>query len=128
MKIDLFVRAVHEPEKIKVKNGQQRYISRICGGGTPKGGELKTWRICRTRGRNQPDQFLSRSDEVFGLAGVKNEDLPLKGKWLLQHCLAFPRWHVIEKALSVLLAEKIWHQPQTSEHGNATKAEKVSRM
>jgi hypothetical protein len=22
-------------------------------------------------------------------------DLPLKGKWLLQHCLALPRWHVI---------------------------------
>jgi hypothetical protein len=42
MEIDLFVRAVREPEKIKKKkNGQQRYISRICGGGTPGDGELK---------------------------------------------------------------------------------------
>jgi hypothetical protein len=43
MKIDLFVRAVRERKKIiKIKNeGQQRYISRICGGGTPKNGELK---------------------------------------------------------------------------------------
>jgi hypothetical protein len=43
MKIDLFVRAVREPKKIiknKKKKGQ-RYISRICGGGTPKDGELK---------------------------------------------------------------------------------------
>jgi hypothetical protein len=40
MKIDLFVRAVREPKKI-IKMGQQRYISRICGGGTPKDGELK---------------------------------------------------------------------------------------
>jgi hypothetical protein len=42
MKIDLFVRAVREPEKIKKnKKGQQRYISRMRGGGTPKDGELK---------------------------------------------------------------------------------------
>jgi hypothetical protein len=41
MKIDLFVRAVREPKKEKNKKGQQRYISRICGGGTPKDGELK---------------------------------------------------------------------------------------
>jgi hypothetical protein len=43
MKIGLFVRAVREPKKIikKNKKGQQRYISRICGGGTPKDGELK---------------------------------------------------------------------------------------
>jgi hypothetical protein len=42
MKIDLFVRAVREPKKIiKIKKGQQRYISRICGGRTPKDGELK---------------------------------------------------------------------------------------
>jgi hypothetical protein len=42
MKIGLFVRAVREPKKIKIKNkGQQRYISRICRGGTPKDGELK---------------------------------------------------------------------------------------
>jgi hypothetical protein len=41
MKIDLFVRAVREPEKIiKIRKGQ-RYISRVCGGGTPKDGELK---------------------------------------------------------------------------------------
>jgi hypothetical protein len=43
MKIDLFVRAVRKPKKIiskKLKNGQQRFISRICWG-TPKGGELK---------------------------------------------------------------------------------------
>jgi hypothetical protein len=45
MKIGLSVRAVREPKKIikKIKNkkGQQRYISRICRGGTPKDGELK---------------------------------------------------------------------------------------
>jgi hypothetical protein len=42
MKIDLFVRAVREPKKIiKIKKGQQRYISRICGGVTPNDGELK---------------------------------------------------------------------------------------
>jgi hypothetical protein len=34
---------VREPKKIikKKKNGKQRYTSRICGGGTPKDGELK---------------------------------------------------------------------------------------
>jgi hypothetical protein len=42
MKIDPFIRAVREPAKIKkMKKGQQRYISRICGGGTPNGGALK---------------------------------------------------------------------------------------
>jgi hypothetical protein len=42
MKIELFVRALGEPKKIiKIKKGQQRYISRICGGGIPKDGELK---------------------------------------------------------------------------------------
>jgi hypothetical protein len=65
MKIDLFVRAVREPKKVKKlnKKGQQRHISRICGGGTPEDGELKLRRICRTRGHNQPYQFLSLSDE-----------------------------------------------------------------
>jgi hypothetical protein len=37
MKIDLFVRVI----KNKNKKGQQRYISRICGGGTPEDDELK---------------------------------------------------------------------------------------
>jgi hypothetical protein len=41
MKIDLFVRAVREPEKIKIKKGQQRYMSRMRGGGTHKDGKLK---------------------------------------------------------------------------------------
>jgi hypothetical protein len=43
MKIDLFVRAVREPNKTKnqIKNGLQRFISRICRGGTAKDGELK---------------------------------------------------------------------------------------
>jgi hypothetical protein len=44
MKIGLFVRAVREPKKIIIinnKKGQQRNISRICGGGTPKDGKLK---------------------------------------------------------------------------------------
>jgi hypothetical protein len=43
MKIDLFFQAVREPKKIKNKNekGQQRFIPRICGGGTPEDGELK---------------------------------------------------------------------------------------
>jgi hypothetical protein len=37
MKIDLFVRAVREPEKIKENKemGQQRYISRIYAGAEP---------------------------------------------------------------------------------------------
>ncbi len=37
MKIGLCVWAVREPEKIKkkIKKGQQRYISRVRGGGTP---------------------------------------------------------------------------------------------
>jgi hypothetical protein len=42
MKIELFVRVVGEPKKIKKnKKGKQRYISRICGGGTTKDGELR---------------------------------------------------------------------------------------
>jgi hypothetical protein len=42
MKMDLFVRAVRERKKVKkINKGQQRYISRICGGGTPKDGDLK---------------------------------------------------------------------------------------
>jgi hypothetical protein len=41
MKINLFVRA----KKIKNKQGRQGYVSRICGGGTPKGGELKLGRF-----------------------------------------------------------------------------------
>jgi hypothetical protein len=45
MKIELFVRAVREPEKTKNENnnkkGQQRYISHMRGGGTPKVDELK---------------------------------------------------------------------------------------
>jgi hypothetical protein len=42
MKIDLFVRAVREPKKVKNKQkGQHRFISCICGGGTPENGELK---------------------------------------------------------------------------------------
>jgi hypothetical protein len=45
MKIGLVVRAVREPKKIinkkKIKKGQQRYISRICRGGTHRDGKLK---------------------------------------------------------------------------------------
>jgi hypothetical protein len=44
MKIGLLVRAVSAPKKTnknKNKNGQQRYISRVCGGGTPEDVELK---------------------------------------------------------------------------------------
>jgi hypothetical protein len=66
MKIDLFVRAVREPKKIKKnknKKGQQRYISRICGGGTPKDGELKLGTFVEPMDYNQPYQFLSLADE-----------------------------------------------------------------
>jgi hypothetical protein len=43
MKIASAVRAVLEPEKIikKIKIGQQCYISRVCGGGTPIVGMMK---------------------------------------------------------------------------------------
>jgi hypothetical protein len=46
MKIGSTVRAVREPEKIvktknKNKKGQQRYFSRVRGGGTPIGGIMK---------------------------------------------------------------------------------------
>jgi hypothetical protein len=41
MKIELFVRAVREPKKIKKMKKEQRYMSRICGGGSPEDGELK---------------------------------------------------------------------------------------
>jgi hypothetical protein len=43
MKIGSSVRAVREPKKMvkKIKKGQQRYISRMRGGGTPEGGMMK---------------------------------------------------------------------------------------
>jgi hypothetical protein len=44
MKIGWAVLAVREPEKMVkkiIKKGQQRYISRVRGGGTPRGGEMK---------------------------------------------------------------------------------------
>jgi hypothetical protein len=42
MKIGLVVRAEREPEIIiKLKKGQQRYISRVRGGGTLIGGMMK---------------------------------------------------------------------------------------
>jgi hypothetical protein len=45
LKIGQAVRAVREPKKvnkkIKNKNGQQRYISRVRGGGTPVIGKKK---------------------------------------------------------------------------------------
>jgi hypothetical protein len=64
MKIDLFVRAVREPKKIKRKEkGQQRYISRICGGGTPKDGELKLGTFVQLLDVINHTNFLSLSDE-----------------------------------------------------------------
>jgi hypothetical protein len=97
MKIDLFVRAVREPKKTKLKNkkGQQRYISRICGVGTPKDGELKLGTFVEPMNIINPTNFYLFLMNSFRASGVKNEDLPLKGIWLLQHCLALPRWHVI---------------------------------
>jgi hypothetical protein len=65
MKIELFVRAVREPKKIikkKNKKGQERYISRICRGGTPKDGELKFGTFVELVDINQLYQFLSLSD------------------------------------------------------------------
>jgi hypothetical protein len=55
---------VREPEKTKNKNkrGQQRYISRICGGGTPKDGELKLGTFVEPMDVSTY-QFLSLSDE-----------------------------------------------------------------
>ena len=44
MKIGSAVWAVREPQKMVKKNfkkGQQRYISRVAGGGTPMGGMMK---------------------------------------------------------------------------------------
>jgi hypothetical protein len=66
MKIDLFVRAVREPEKIKnkkKKKGQQRYTSRICGGGTPKDGELTLGTFVEPMDIINHSQFLYVSDE-----------------------------------------------------------------
>jgi hypothetical protein len=100
MKIDLFVWAVREPETANKidKKGQQRYTSRMRGGGTPKDGELKLGTFVEPIdfiNRTSFYLFLMNSFRASGGGGVKNEDLPLKGIWLLQHCLAFPRWHVI---------------------------------
>jgi hypothetical protein len=97
MKIDLFVRAMHEPKKTKNKNkkGQQRYISRICGGGTPEGGELKLGTFVKLMDViNYTNFYLFLMNSFWASGGVKNEDLPLKGIWLLQHCLALPRWQL----------------------------------
>jgi hypothetical protein len=43
MKIDIFVRTVREPKKTieTYKKDNNVIISRVCGGGTPKDGELK---------------------------------------------------------------------------------------
>jgi hypothetical protein len=84
MKIDLFVRAVREPKKTKKskKKVQQRYISRICGGGTPKDGELKLGTFVEFMDViNHTNFYLFHVMNSFRASsgGVKNEDLPLKG-------------------------------------------------
>jgi hypothetical protein len=79
-----------------LKIGQQRYFSRIYGGATPKGGELKLGTFVEPLYLINHTNFYLFLMNSFRGRGVKNEDLPLKGIWLLQHCLTLPRWHVIQ--------------------------------
>jgi hypothetical protein len=74
---------VREPKKIiKVKKGQQRYISLICGGRTPKDGELKFGVFVELVDVTNCTNFYLFMMNSFWASGVKNEDLPLKGQWL----------------------------------------------
>jgi hypothetical protein len=47
------------------KKGQQRYISRICGGGIPKDGELKLGAFVELVDVINHTNFLSLSDKLF---------------------------------------------------------------
>jgi hypothetical protein len=89
MEIDHFVRAVREPEK--------KTTITLCGGGTPKYGELKLGAFVELLDVINRTNFYLFTINSFRTSGGKNEDLPLKGKWLLQHCLALPRWHAIKE-------------------------------
>jgi hypothetical protein len=67
-------------------------------GVTPEDGELKLGTFVELADViNHTNFYLFRMNS-FRASGVKNEDLPLKGIWLLQHCLALPRWHVMQGA------------------------------
>jgi hypothetical protein len=61
VKIDLFDRAVREPEKvIKIrKMRQQRYVSLICGGGTPEDGELELTHLLNSSTLSTMPNFIS---------------------------------------------------------------------
>jgi hypothetical protein len=97
MKIDLFVQAVRESKKIIKIKRQQRYISRICRGGTPKDSELKLGIFVElTDAINHTNSYLFRMNSFRASGGSKMRIYLRKAYiWLLQHSLALPRWHVI---------------------------------
>jgi hypothetical protein len=67
----------------------------VRGGGTPEDGELKLGTFVEPMDIiNLASLYLSLMIS-FKASGVKNEDLFLKGMWLLQHCLALPLRYVI---------------------------------
>ena len=102
MKIGSAVWAVREPQKMvkknkKIKNkGQQRYISRVRGGETPIGGMMKLGTFVDVPDVMNHANFHLRVMGSLGAGrGSRRGVLPLKCIWLLQHCLALPRWQVI---------------------------------
>jgi hypothetical protein len=88
MEIKPFVRAVRERKKImkKIIKGQQLYVSRMCRGGIPKVSELKLGTFVDLVEIINHTNFHLFLMNIFGLVGVKFEDLPLKGIWLLLPC------------------------------------------
>jgi hypothetical protein len=98
MKIGSAVRAVREPKKIikKMKKRTRTLYFTCSWKRNPYRWNDETWHICRCPGRNEPCQFSYPCDEYFASwHWVKNGVFPLHCIWLLQHCLALPRWQVI---------------------------------
>jgi hypothetical protein len=72
MKIDLFVWVVRDPKKIikKLKSGQQH----LCGGGTPKDGELKLGKFVERMDFVNPIKFhlfLINSFRASGMSKMR---------------------------------------------------------
>jgi hypothetical protein len=82
MKIELFIRAVCEPKKIETIRTTTLRFTYMRGGRNTEDGELKLGAFV------EPVEIINHTNFyffliiVFGLAGGKNEDLPLKGIWL----------------------------------------------
>jgi hypothetical protein len=71
-------------------------------GGTPNNGELKLGRfVDHMDVINRTNFYRCLMNNFWASGGVTNEDLPLKGIWILQHCLALPRWHVMPLIVEV---------------------------